>query len=105
MTMLADLVRDSRYAARSLLRTPSFTVVAVVSEGFWLRRLAGDPAAVGRTIALNGSPHWVVGVVPRDFRFPRGDVAALRAARVPSLARHWGRQRSASGSVYSRRLR
>ncbi|HUQ53103.1 MAG TPA: ABC transporter permease [Gammaproteobacteria bacterium] len=44
--------------------------VAVVSEGFWLRRLSGDPAAVGRTITLDGSPHTVVGVVPRDFRFP-----------------------------------
>ncbi len=44
--------------------------VAVVSEGFWLRRLGGDPAAVGRTITLDGSPHLVVGVVPRDFRFP-----------------------------------
>src|SRR5687768_15653540 len=29
MTMLADLPRDLRYAARSLLRTPGFTVVAV----------------------------------------------------------------------------
>ena len=48
--------------------------VAVVSEGFWLRRLGGDPAAVGRTITLDGSPHLVVGVVPRDFRFPAGEV-------------------------------
>ncbi len=48
--------------------------VAVVSEGFWLRRLGGDPAAVGRAITLDGSPHLVVGVVPRDFRFPRGEV-------------------------------
>src|SRR5688572_19301284 len=46
----------------------------VVSEGFWLRRLGGDPAAVGRTITLDGSPHLVVGVVPRDFRFPTGEV-------------------------------
>ena len=48
--------------------------VAVVSEGFWLRRLDGDPAAVGRTITLDGSPHLVVGVVPRDFRFPSGEI-------------------------------
>jgi predicted permease len=46
----------------------------VVTEGFWLRRLGGDPAAVGRTITLDGSPHLVVGVVPRDFRFPSGEV-------------------------------
>ena len=48
--------------------------VVVVSEGFWLRRLGGDPAAVGRTITLDGSPHLVVGVVPRDFRFPIGQI-------------------------------
>jgi putative ABC transport system permease protein len=42
----------------------------VVSEGFWLRRLGGDPTAVGRTITLDGAAHTVVGVVPRDFRFP-----------------------------------
>ena len=29
MGMLADLPRDFRYAARSLMRTPGFTVVAV----------------------------------------------------------------------------
>jgi hypothetical protein len=34
---------------------------------FGLRRLDGDPAAAGRTITLKGSPHVVVGVVPRDF--------------------------------------
>jgi putative ABC transport system permease protein len=45
----------------------------VISERFWLRRLAGDPAAVGRTIALDGSPHVIVGVVPPDFRFPYGE--------------------------------
>src|SRR5688572_2170152 len=48
--------------------------VAVISEGFWLRRFGGDPAAVGRTITLDGSPHLVVGVVPRDFRFPTGEI-------------------------------
>jgi putative ABC transport system permease protein len=42
----------------------------VVSERFWLRRLGGDPEAVGRTITLDGSPRLVVGVVPADFRFP-----------------------------------
>ena len=29
MTLLADLARDFRYSARSLARTPAFTVVAV----------------------------------------------------------------------------
>jgi len=45
----------------------------VVSEGFWLRRFGADPAAIGSTITLDGSPHTIVGVVPRDFRFPAGE--------------------------------
>jgi predicted permease len=62
----------------------------VVSEGFWLRRLGGDPAAVGRTITLDGSPHSIVGVVPRDFRFPQGesDVFIPTAFAPDILANH-----------------
>jgi predicted permease len=45
----------------------------VISERFWLRGLGGDPAAVGRTITLDGAPHVIVGVVPSDFRFPSGE--------------------------------
>jgi len=57
--------------------------VVVVSEGFWLRRLGGDPAAVGRTITLDGSPHLVVGVVPRDFRFPSGEIDVFMPTVFP----------------------
>ena len=54
----------------------------VVSEGFWLRRLGGDPAAVGRTITLDGVPHVVVGVVPSDFRFPTERARRVYRARL-----------------------
>src|SRR5580704_15410480 len=39
----------------------------VLSYGFWLRRFNGDPAALGKTIRLNGSPFVIVGVTPREF--------------------------------------
>ena len=55
---------------RTFLPDDDASEAVVVTEGFWRRRLGGDPAAVGRTITLDGSPHEVVGVVPRDFRFP-----------------------------------
>jgi putative ABC transport system permease protein len=42
--------------------------VAVVSHGLWQRRFGGDPALVGRTLTLNGSPFTVVGVLPPDFQ-------------------------------------
>ena len=43
------------------------TPVAVVSHGFWLRRLSADPAVVGREIWLNGVAVVIVGVTPRWF--------------------------------------
>jgi hypothetical protein len=39
----------------------------IPSEAFRLCRSSGDPAAVCRTIDLKGSPHMVVGGVPREF--------------------------------------
>jgi len=45
--------------------------VAVVSYRFWQRRLAGDPAVVGRALIFNGEPYTVVGVLPESLRaFP-----------------------------------
>ena len=42
--------------------------VAMLSHGFWRRRFGGDPRAVGRTLALDGEPHRIVGVLPAGFR-------------------------------------
>jgi len=58
---------------RTFARDDGVDEAVVISERFWLRRLGGDPAAVGRTIMLDGSPRLVIGVVPPDFRFPFGD--------------------------------
>ncbi len=41
--------------------------VAVLGYGFWQRRFAGDPAIVGRTISLNGTPLTVLGVTRSGF--------------------------------------
>jgi putative ABC transport system permease protein len=43
--------------------------VAVITFGLWQRRFAGDPAVVGRTIALDGQHFTVVGVLPAGFWF------------------------------------
>src|SRR5262245_39269604 len=42
--------------------------VAIISSGLWRGRFAGDPGIVGRTIALDGRNHTVVGVAPEDVR-------------------------------------
>lgn len=48
---------------------PTAGRVLVLSHGLWQRRFAGDPAAVGRTLAGGDT---IVGVMPRDFDFPQG---------------------------------
>jgi len=47
---------------------PGGPMVAVVSDGFWRRRLGGEAGALGQTIALDGVPHAVVGVLPVDVQ-------------------------------------
>jgi putative ABC transport system permease protein len=42
--------------------------VALISDGFWRRRFAGDPAIIGRAITFNAMPVTVIGVLPPHFR-------------------------------------
>jgi len=44
--------------------------VAIISYNVWKGRFAGDRAAVGRTISLDGRSHLIVGVLPRNFELP-----------------------------------
>lgn len=46
--------------------------VTVLSWSLW-QELGGDPAVLDTTIQLNEEPYQVVGVMPPDFRFPRGE--------------------------------
>jgi predicted permease len=41
--------------------------VAVVSYGFWTRRLSEDPGIVGRSIRLGGAEITILGVAPKGF--------------------------------------
>jgi putative ABC transport system permease protein len=43
---------------------PGAPRVAVLAEPFWRARFGGDPAVVGRTLAVDGQPTVVVGVMP-----------------------------------------
>lgn len=43
---------------------------AVISAEAWHRFWGADPAALGRSITLNGTPFTIVGVMPPGFDFP-----------------------------------
>jgi predicted permease len=72
---------------------PGRSAVAVLGHGYWRTRLAGDPAAIGRTLELDGIPFTIVGVMPPDFSFPDPDVQvwlpmALDEQRLPGRGNH-----------------
>jgi putative ABC transport system permease protein len=45
--------------------------VAIISQRLWQQRFGGDPQIIGKTIALNGRNHTVVGVAPDATRVLR----------------------------------
>ncbi|HYW31528.1 MAG TPA: ABC transporter permease [Gemmatimonas sp.] len=47
----------------------------VLSHGFWQSHFGGDPAAVGRTVQLDGGTRRIIGVMPPSFRFPSSSIA------------------------------
>jgi predicted permease len=42
----------------------------ILSWNAWQRYFQGDPAAIGRTLRVEGIPQTVVGILPSDFSFP-----------------------------------
>jgi predicted permease len=43
--------------------------VAMLSDGLWRRKFAGDPSIIGRALSFDGGPVTVVGVLPATFDF------------------------------------
>jgi len=80
-----------RSLAESDDEVPGGHPVAVISHGFWKRRFALDPAAVGQSIVLNEAPFTIVGVMREDFlgetigRCPDFWIPIMMQAQLP----HW----------------
>jgi putative ABC transport system permease protein len=49
---------------------PGHQHVVMISHGFWQRRFAANPNALGQRVLLSGISYEVVGVLPPDFLFP-----------------------------------
>ncbi|HWA56734.1 MAG TPA: ABC transporter permease [Gemmatimonadales bacterium] len=54
--------------------------VAIATERFWQRHLRGDPAVLGRSLALNGTAFTVIGVLPREIGYPENEGLIIPAA-------------------------
>jgi len=59
--------REGRFFTRKDGENEGAAPFVVLSYRLWTRRFQADPARVGRTIALNGSPFTVIGVAPEGF--------------------------------------
>jgi putative ABC transport system permease protein len=44
--------------------------VVVISHALWQRLFGGDPGAIGRTLSLQDRVMTVIGVTPREFKYP-----------------------------------
>ncbi len=51
---------------------PGRNRVVVITDRLWRHRFGASPA-IGATLALDGVPHTVVGILPASFRFPHRD--------------------------------
>jgi predicted permease len=49
---------------------PGKGAVVILNHRSWVRRFAGDPAAIGRTVRLDGENLTVIGVLPPSFEAP-----------------------------------
>ncbi|HXW05239.1 MAG TPA: ABC transporter permease [Vicinamibacterales bacterium] len=61
---------------------PGGDQVVILSDSFWTRALARDPAAVGRTVRLDDVPHRVVGIMP-----PRADFGVFQILSAADYSR------------------
>jgi putative ABC transport system permease protein len=53
---------------------PGRRLTCILSHAAWQGRFGGDPAAIGRTLLLDGAAAEIVGVMPRGFGFPDASV-------------------------------
>lgn len=61
---------------------PGSPPVAVISERLWKRRFGESPTAIGQTIRVNGTPHQIVGVIPRHVALPQENTDLWLPARL-----------------------
>jgi putative ABC transport system permease protein len=48
---------------------PGGNPVALISHGFWQRRLGGDASIVNKPLMLNGESYTVIGILPQTFEW------------------------------------
>ena len=79
-TLGATLLLGRTFTAEEERRGGPPTVV--ISHGLWMRRFAGDSAAIGKQIVMNDRPRTVVGVLAPGAEFPSDDYSVWSPLRL-----------------------
>jgi putative ABC transport system permease protein len=66
--------------------TPGSPVRIVLSDRYWRRKFQGDPAIVGQSLRVDGTPAQVIGVLPPSFRFLQRHPDVLLPMRLDPAA-------------------
>ena len=57
--------------------------VAIIGYGVWKDRYGGRADILGRSVRINEVPTTIIGVMPKDFKFPQNEDVWLAAAPEP----------------------
>jgi putative ABC transport system permease protein len=72
---------------------PGAPAVALISYTLWQDRYGGDQGVIGRSVRIDANPATVIGVMPRDFSFPRQEklwmASTLATAAKADQSRYW----------------
>jgi len=72
--------------------TPGAPDTVMLSYAYWRKKFGADPAAVGRSITLDGKPRQIIGVLPKGFQFMTYDEMAVM------LPMQWDRNKTKLGN-------
>ncbi len=79
---------------------PGGPQVTLIGYDLWQRRFGGDPRLVGRQIVMNGEPTEVIGILPREFRFPLEFQQRTPAQVIQPLGLERGNPQRGSHGLY-----
>jgi predicted permease len=72
---------------------PDSPPTVMLAHGYWQRRFGAAENALGQDLVVNGVPHEIIGVLPRDFRFsqtPADILLPMRADPATSVVGSFG---------------
>jgi len=85
-----SMVQTNAFLGRPLLpgdEQPGAAPVVVLAYNVWQERYAGLPGIIGRQVHVSGQSATIVGVMPKDFRFPHGVDLWMPLVPTPDLAK------------------